>query len=137
MSQRKAPLLFSSKADILNRNAGDWLTAHISFMLPIHKYKGDIELTENKMVLMYDGDEGISSELVIERETIKDVFLGFDEIFHTGLDRSRGLSFQPLRITFLQGDQEDILYLIIDFNRLTRGSRNKEWFNRIGKWMKQ
>jgi hypothetical protein len=70
----------------------------------------------------------------INKIDVTDIYLGFDDVFKRGEDRSLGISFQPLRIVFSKDEKEYILYLIIDFNRLLRATKNKEWYEELKKW---
>ena len=124
---KQSELLLSYKEDILKMGAGDWLSSHISFMLPIHKYKGTISLSDQELTISYG-----NGNIKITKDQVIDINYGFDEVFHPGRDRSRGLSFKPLRISLSDGKT---LYLITDFNRLTRGSANRSWFEILSNWI--
>jgi hypothetical protein len=49
--------------------------------------------------------------------------------------RDLGFPFQPLRITFTDlNGAEEILYIIIGINRVTRFTHDKDWFKRLNEW---
>lgn len=41
--------LMAYEEDIKSRSFCDWIKAHTSFMKPLHRYDGVLELTEQKM----------------------------------------------------------------------------------------
>jgi hypothetical protein len=135
MEIKKGKVLMAYKEDIKHRGFLDWLKAHTSFVKPLHRYEGNITLSDEKIVL--DGkDIKTKNDCAIEinKIDVTDIYLGFDDVFKRGEDRSLGISFQPLRIVFSKDEKEYILYLIIDFNRLLRATKNKEWYEELKKW---
>ena len=134
MTIDKSKILFSFKEDILNRSTGDWITSHISFMLPLHKYQGEMTFDGDRLVLNYSKSKSQSSRIEIKKHDLLEVFYGFDEVFHTGQDRSIGLTFKPLRITYDLDDGNQTIYLITDFNRFSRTSRNDAWNEILKNW---
>ena len=42
--------LMAYEEDIKSRGFRDWIKAHTSFMRPLHRYKGVLELDEQKMI---------------------------------------------------------------------------------------
>ncbi len=135
MEVKKDKVLFSFKEDIAKRSIKDWLTSHISFLLPIHRYKGDIELAEDQLTVTFVDQNTQLSKIILKKNDIINIHHGFDNVFRTGDDRSVGLTFKPLRITFDKDGKEHSLYLIIDFNRLTRTSKNRDWYETLMNWM--
>lgn len=135
MEIKKGKVLMAYKEDIKHRGFLDWLKAHTSFVKPLHRYEGNITLSDEKIV--FDGkDIKTKNDCAIEinKIDVTDIYLGFDDVFKRGEDRSLGISFQPLRIVFSKDEKEYILYLIIDFNRLLRATKNKEWYEELKKW---
>ncbi len=135
MVVKKDKVLFSFEEDIAKRKFKDWLPSHISFLLPIHSYKGDIEMTEDRLTITFAHQNNRLPEIILEKRDLISVYHGFDNVFRPGDDRSRGLTFKPLRITFTKNGHENTLYLIIDFNRLTRTSNNQDWYETLINWM--
>ena len=135
MEIKKGKVLMAYKEDIKHRGFLDWLKAHTSFVKPLHRYEGNITLSDEKIV--FDGkDKKTKNDCAIEinKIDVTDIYLGFDDVFKRGEERSLGISFQPLRIVFSKDEKEYILYLIIDFNRLLRATKNKEWYEELKKW---
>ena len=117
-------------------NAIDWIKAHTSFAKPLHRFDGELELLEYSLLFEGRDTKGNGNHSIeIQKSEVVDVFLGFDEVFRKREDRSFGISFQPLRITFVKDDVKRIMYLIIDFKRASRRTNNKEWYNAIKKWV--
>lgn len=129
----KDDALLAYKEDIKNTSFKEWLVAHTSFMLPLHKYKGEISLHEN--VLIFRGLDNKGSQksevIVVPLENIQDIHYGFDEVFQRTNDRSLGLFTEPLRITYKEKRQKRIIYLYIGFDKFTRKSHNQEWFKTL------
>ncbi len=135
MEIKKDKVLMAYKEDIKHRGFLDWLKAHTSFVKPLHRYEGNITLSDEKIV--FDGKDiktKNDSAIEINKIDVTDVYLGFDDVFRRREDRSLGISFQPLRIVFSKDEKEYILYLIIDFNRLLRATKNEEWYEELKKW---
>ena len=135
MMETKSKVLMAYKEDIEHRGFLDWIKAHTSFVKPLHRYEGNIILLDEKM--MFDGkDKKTKNEYAIEinKIDVTDMYLGFDDVFKRGEERSLGMGFQPLRIVFSKDEKEYTLYLIIDFNRLLRTTKNKEWYEELEKW---
>jgi hypothetical protein len=128
---KPSKILLSYKEDILERGLLDWIISHTSFLLPSHKYKGIIELVDGQLVItLHD-----SNKIIVNPTNLSDIHYGFDEVFRFGNDRSMGLSFKPLRLTYkLDNELEKVAYIITDFNRFTRGSNNKNWYNTLNEW---
>jgi len=134
MKQGKA--LMAYEDDIKKRNIMDWIKAHTSFARPLHRYDGELELWDEKIVFRgKDTKTKDNYSLDVGRKEITDVHLGFDDVFKRMEDRSVGISFLPLRIRFSKGGYEQCMYLIMDFRRASRRTTNKEWYELIQKWM--
>ncbi|KXA92107.1 hypothetical protein AKJ64_04015 [candidate division MSBL1 archaeon SCGC-AAA259E17] len=122
--------LFAFEKDIEGRGFWDWMRAHISWMKPLHRYEGLLEITEDKLLLVGEDRPGPffglrslyhtkgKIELEIPVDRIDDVQFGFDETFRRREDRQLGLfGFTPLRIKYESGEGERALYLFADFGR--------------------
>lgn len=132
---KKANALMAYKEDIENRNFFDWIKAHTSFVKPLHRYNGNIILSDDK--IMFDGSDNKTKEdhaIEINKTEVTDIYLGFDDVFMRREDRSVGISFLPLRIKFTKEKKEYIMYLITDFKRALRTTKNKEWYEELKKW---
>jgi len=135
---KKDKALMAYKEDIEHRGVIDWLKAHTSFVKPLHRYEGEVTLSDDK--IMFHGKDTKTKNnnytIEIDKKDVTDVYLGFDDVFKRGEDRSLGISFQPLRINFLKAKKESTLYLIIRFSQLLRTTKNKEWYEEMKKWRK-
>ncbi|KXB07280.1 hypothetical protein AKJ51_01595 [candidate division MSBL1 archaeon SCGC-AAA382A20] len=110
--------LFAFEKDIESRGFWDWMRAHTSWMKPLHRYEGLLEITEDKLLLVGEDKEEGEIELEIPVDRIDDVQFGFDETFSRGEDRQLGLfGFAPLRIRYESEEGEKKLYLFADFGR--------------------
>jgi len=136
--EMKDDALLAFKEDIENTTLKEWLVAHTSFMLPLHRYKGKISLHED--VLIFRGFENERSQksevIVVPLENIEDIHHGFDEVFRRTNDRGLGLFTEPLRITYQERRQRKTIYLYIGFDRFTRKSNNQKWFEVLSRRLK-
>ena len=131
MSVRYRPTLMAFAEEIEQRGLGEWLIAHTSFLKPLHRWEGTLELADRS--LRFEGCArrgGEPIKLSIETADISDVHYGFDDCFRRGEDRQMGLlGFMPLRIRYRKsGHRERTLYLFAGFSRtlLGRRCRNEE-----------
>ena len=130
MLREKALLAY--KEDIENKSLADWFSAHTSFMLPLHRYRGEIIL--HKDSIFFSGEDKTTKKkhvLAFPLNSISDIHYGFDETYQRNDDRGLGLFSKPLRITFEENNQQKTVYLWIGFNRITRTSNNRKWFEII------
>lgn len=134
MEIKKGKVLMAYKEDIKHRSFLDWMKAHTSFAKPLHRYEGNLTLSDEK--IMFDGKDTKTKNhtaIEINKTEVTNLYLGFDDVFRRGEDRSLGIGFQPLRIIFSKDEKERTLYLIIDFNRLLRTTKNQEWYEELKK----
>ena len=130
----QSPALWSFEEDILNRSWRDWLVAHLSLGKPLHRYQGMLTLYTNTLELI--GQDIKTTEdytLVIYKQEIEQLYLGFDETFNVSETRSLGLSWLPLRLTFKRNGQDQKLYLIINYSH--GKTDNKEYFEFLKQWV--
>lgn len=127
----KARALLARDSDVKNRTFGDWFKAHTHFFEPLHRYKGKIIL-EGEMLAFSGIDVKSKQEfhLQLSLKNVADVHYGFDKVFRRSEERGLGVlgMFQPLRIRYREDSKEFTIYLIINFNRVSRGSKNREWY---------
>ena len=124
--------LLAYKEDIENKTLTEWLSAHTSFMLPLHRYKGEIIL--HKDSIFFRGEDkttGNKHALAFSLSNINEIHYGFDDIYRRNDDRGLGLLSKPLRISYKENNQQKTIYLWIGFNRITRTSNNRRWFEII------
>lgn len=116
--------LWSYEHEVRERDAADLLAAHTSFVLPFHRHKGQISLTEREIIL--DGDETIHIPL----DGITQLYLGFDEVFTNNLAKNFGLTWQPLRLALADGR---VIYLLIDYSFGV--TKNKLWYEGLKEFL--
>jgi hypothetical protein len=127
--------------DIRARTWVDWLTAHTSFMKPLHRYRESLELRDS--ALRFHGEdrkEGRPFQLVVPLSTIRGLRLGFDDIFRRTEDRQLGLfGFQPLRITYEDATVSRTLYVFAHFHHKlgVRASDNRELYRALVRALRQ
>ncbi|MFI5159439.1 MAG: hypothetical protein ACHQF4_11275 [Sphingobacteriales bacterium] len=98
-----------------------------SFSPPLHRHNGNIALTDSELIIEgVDGD----IDLTIQLNAMKQVYLGFDDLFPMTSARSFGAFWQPLRIEYYVSSSEtEDIYLIIDYNGLF--THDKDWYNTL------
>ena len=129
-----ADSLLAFKADIEHRGLIDWLEAHTSFMRPLHRYVGNLVVDPASVSFSgEDGKTGSHFNLIIPRQDISGLHLGFDNIFKRIDDRALGLfHFVPLRIDFTQNRKEESVYIFANYSRLLRQSDNRQVYEDLG-----
>ncbi len=121
---------------VKERGKIDWLKAHTGFLRPLHRYEGEIRLKEGWIELL--GKEVQTDRdyyLKIQKEDLVGTDLGYDDIFRRREDRSLGIGLTPLKIEYREREKDRRLYLFVKFRRLTRTSKNREWFKELMNWM--
>ena len=130
--------LMAYKEDIENKSLADWMAAHTSFMLPLHRYRGEIILHRDSIFFRgEDKTTGKTHVLAFPISSINDIHHGFDDTYRRNDDRGLGIFSKPLRITFRENNQQKTIYLWIGFNRVTRTSSNRKWFEAISRLMRR
>ncbi|KXA95598.1 hypothetical protein AKJ36_00200 [candidate division MSBL1 archaeon SCGC-AAA259I07] len=127
MVEMRNSALMAHEEDLQTRGLVDWLRAHTSFLKPLHRYDGELRLEE-------DTRGGGKYRLELDREDVTDLYHGFDEEFRRREDRSIGTRFEPLRVRYEGDERERTMYLVTDFSRLTRSSKNREWYEALREW---
>lgn len=130
MAAMKGEVLFAYEEDIKGMGVG-WQFYHI-FKKPPHKHGGHVILGGDTLKLR--GGDG--SEAGIPYGKIKDLYMGFDEIF-----KRRTSIFRPLRIKYRTDGGEDTVYLFVGFHKVMYffqlkawtipKTENKAWFNAL------
>ncbi len=137
MIAKKEKALMSFDIDIKNRTIWEWANAHTSLAKPLHRYEGEIILEEDRIIFQGINKQSKKNfEKVVIKDAITGIKMGFDRIFKRTEDRSLGLAFKPLRISFMENGKIRMMYLIISFSPLRRSSNNQEWCNTLIRWKK-
>lgn len=92
---------------------------------PLHAHEGEIRLTNTGLFITGD------TELQIPLVELKQVSLGFDDVFNRILVKDGGLFWQPLRISF----NEQNIYAIIDHSLF--GAKNQLWFDTLKRMLSE
>src|ERR1700679_275900 len=104
------------------------LTAMTSFVPPLHRHEGNIALTNSEIIIEGTGDD--NEDLTIQLNQLKQIYLGFDDVFPASSVKSFGFLWQPLRIEYYISTVEtQSIYLIIDYNGLY--THDKDWYNTL------
>jgi hypothetical protein len=110
---------FSETAKIMHSMA--------SFAPPLHRHDGNIALSDAELIIEgVDGD----IDLTIPLSAMKQIYLGFDDLFPVASVRALGAFWQPLRIEYYASSSEiEDIYLIIDYNGIF--THDKDWYNTL------
>ncbi len=104
------------------------MAAMTSFVPPLHRHKGNIALTNSEIIIEGVGDD--DEDLSIQLNQLKQIYLGFDDVFPVTAVKSLGLFWQPLRIEYYTSAVEtQAIYLIIDFNGVY--THDKDWYKTL------
>jgi hypothetical protein len=120
--------LMAYKEDIESRGFWDWIKAHTSFMKPLHRYEGLLELNEGKITFTgKDVKEDKIFNLEIVTKDITDIHFEFDDIFTGWEDRGAPWN-KPLKLRYKSKEGEKTIYLFVNFHHKhgMRTSDNKE-----------
>ena len=99
-----------------------------SFVPPLHRHEGNIALTNSEIIIEGTGNDKVN--LTIQLNKLKQLYLGFDDLFPAISVKSLGLLWQPLRIEYYLNDVEtQSIYLIIDFNGMF--THDKDWYRTL------
>jgi hypothetical protein len=125
--------LLAFKQDIEHRGLLDWLEAHTSFMRPLHRYSGTLEINDDHFIFSgSDEKKGDPFGLIIKLPDIISIHLGYDHTFMRIEDRSLGIfHFVPLRIDFMMLKKEESIYVFANYSSLIRHSDNQKLFNEL------
>lgn len=129
----QTPAIWLFEEDVKTRSWLDWLAAHTSFLLPLHRYRGRLIITDDHMELQ-GRDKRTKEEvmLYISKQSIEQVHLGFDEVFSVSETRGMGIGWQPLRLTYDVSGESRVLYLIANYRM--EQSDNAALFDFLQTW---
>jgi len=131
--------LMAYEEDIKSRSFWDWIKAHTSFMKPLHRYKGVLEIDEQKTTFI-GRDVKVDKDFNLEIATgdITDIHFGFDDVFTGWEDRAAPWN-KPLRVRYESKEGEKTIYLFANFHHKYgfRASDNKEVYEKLEFYMRR
>lgn len=99
----------------------------VSMAPVLHHHEGNIALSTAELIIEGFNDD---EDLTIPLSNLKQIYLGFDDLYPKIAQKGLGLFWQPLRIEYYMPSlATQYIYLIIDFNGLF--THDKEWFNTL------
>jgi hypothetical protein len=105
----------------------------VSFAPPLHRHNGNIALSTAELIIEGIGDD---IDLTIKLSAIKQIYLGFDDLFPVNSAHSFGAFWQPLRIEYyISAVETEDIYLIIDYNGIF--THDKDWYNALTQMFQQ
>ena len=127
--------LIICREDFERRGFLDWLVSHISLSLPPHRYRGIIEITDSYIKFTgTDTRENTDVEFFILKNTILEVYLGYDEAFNIFKTRGLGLFWAPVRLKIQEDNKrEKYIYCIIGYNYFR--TANREFYEFLKEWL--
>ncbi len=104
---------------------------------PPYRYQGEIQLTEDTIKLVgEDKESGKDCSILILRNQVTDIHLGYDQIFRRWKEwLTLGSSLQPLRVKWEKDDSQETIYLFVGFVSFPRSSKNEEWLSLFEEWI--
>ena len=130
------PALLIYDRDFPRRKVSDWLLSHISGALPPHRYKGVLTLQDE--CLLFQGSDTVlktDTEIIIRKETIRQVYYGYDKTYTIFQTRSLGLFWSPVRLELKRHSSytTEFLYVVVGYNKT--GTLNKEFYLYLTNWL--
>ena len=130
MEIKRARALMAYAHEVKKGTISERLRSRLSVFQPSDIHEGELVLLMDKLIFN-EHKRGASTKVIdIDKSEIKDVFLGYDDVF----ERIDGITFEPLRIRFRKEGIDTAIYLNVDFNRAKRTNKNPEWYNELQKW---
>jgi Arc/MetJ-type ribon-helix-helix transcriptional regulator len=132
IQNKGVPALWIFSEEIGQKDFLDWFSAHTSFMLPIHHYRGELRVFDDALVFYGKNTKTDKTEIsAVSFQNIKSVYLGFDGTYKRretlgGFDHEA-----PLRIEYKDNNSTKTVYAFIEFDRITRSNKNQEWFEAL------
>ena len=128
-------VLIIFKDEFKQRSFYDWLVSHISGSLPPHRYIGNLELTRGFIKFTgIDTQLNAETEFLILKDSIEEVYHGYDETFNVTQTRGLGLGWAPVRIKFVDNNEkENVAYFITGYNAWR--STNQDFYNFLMDWL--
>ncbi len=128
--------LLAYEEDIKNAGICDWITSHTTGFSPLHRYEGTLEVIEDERKLVFRGKDkstGKDFVLYIPFSKIRDVYLGFDEVFRIWDERAPWN--KPLRIKYEEDGKFKTVYIFVAFKRFLRTTENRRLYEKLKRWL--
>lgn len=122
--------------DFKKRNWADWIKTQICLAPPPFRFKGHIAIEYDGILFEgYDAYENSNTEFKINKESIRQLYYGYDNVFNKFETKGFGISYAPIRITIENNNNKEAenLYIISDFNGIF--SADGELFETLKKWL--
>jgi len=126
--------LIICRDDLERRGFLDWLRSHISGVLPPHRYKGGIEITDS--YIKFTGTDtryDTETDFFVLKKDILEVYHGYDEVFNIFQTRGLGLFWAPVRLKVREKDNEKFIYFIIGYTYF--GTANRQFYEFLVEWL--
>jgi hypothetical protein len=122
--------------DFPKRRFLDWLFSHISGALPPHRYKGILTMEED--CLMFQGYDTLlktDTSILIHKETIRQVYHGYDSVYTIFRTRGLGLFWSPVRLELKSHSSytTEYLYIVVGYHKIS--TLNKEFYRYLTEWL--
>ena len=138
MSLKEGYALMSYEEDLDNRGMIEWVEGSPS-LNTLNRYEGDLTLFDDQLVF-----EGVDNEtkqdfiIKINRDEIEEIYFGFDDAFENRVaEEENEIYFEPLRITFFKEGIDRVIYLLTEFDPVSKTADNKDWYEDLEEWMEK
>lgn len=136
MPLKEGYALMSYEEDLDNRGMIEWVEGSPS-LNTLNRYEGDLTLFDDQLVF-----EGVDNEtkqdftIKINRDEVEDIYFGFDDAFENKMSEEENeIYFEPLRITFFKEGIDRVIYLLIEFDPVSKTAGNKDWYEDLEEWI--
>lgn len=120
----EAQAFWSFEHELANKDSISQIAAQFSGVPPIHDHEGSLTLTTSYLSIIGETD------LIIQLADIDQLYLGFDDIYRRNFIKNLGLTCQPLRITYSNASNAEVIYVIADYN-FVGCAMTEQLFNQI------
>lgn len=127
MLKERALIIFEE--DVMDTDVLKRLRAMIvTQMLPPHRYDGTLTIDEGK--ILFDGKDLLSNErfrLSISMDSIRDIHLGFDDLYIGKDSKGKRYQLSPIRLKYVDDrSRQRTVYIFPEFRGLFRTNSSEE-----------